>query len=59
MATLIAALDELTDDELLAAHRIVCKRAAAIYGPMFQNKRDANYEASRHVFAGAPRRARG
>jgi hypothetical protein len=39
-------VDALSDDDALALHRIVCRRAAAIYGPMHAAKREANYRAS-------------
>ena len=43
-------LDGLSDPEVLDLHREVCRRAAAIYKPLYQEKRDANYAASRHVY---------
>lgn len=32
----------LSDEELLALHRIVCRRAAQIYEPMYRDKRLVN-----------------
>lgn len=38
----IGALNDLSDDELLEVQREVCRKAAAIYGPMHEEKRAAN-----------------
>jgi hypothetical protein len=38
-------VDALTDEEALTLHRIVCRRAAAIYEPMYRAKRDQNWRA--------------
>lgn len=38
-----AALDALTDDELLLLHREVCRRAAKVYETRYRSIRDANF----------------
>lgn len=42
----------LSDVEALVLHRIVCRRAAAIYGPMYKDKRDANWKAGTQAAQG-------
>jgi hypothetical protein len=42
-------VDALSDEEALTLHRIVCRRAAAIYGPMYRDKQQANRKAALRV----------
>jgi hypothetical protein len=34
----------LSDEDALTLHRIACRRAASIYGPLYRQKRDANWK---------------
>ena len=39
-------VDRLSDDEALALHRIVCRRAARIYAQRYKAVRDANFRTA-------------
>jgi hypothetical protein len=49
MDDLLLAIDLLPDAELLRLHREVCRRAARIYGPMYQATRDRNYRTAMSI----------
>ena len=36
--------DRLSDKDVLIFHREVCRRAAAIYEPLYREKREANWK---------------
>jgi hypothetical protein len=51
-------LDAMTDRQLLDLHREVCRRASAIYAPMYREKQAANHRAGMAASAAIRTRAR-